>query len=80
MVLMTLTLVVQLNEEGGPMLKNVCNAPMVNDFTGPRVVEQCLVQSLFGYFGNSWEQLYAVDDGPGGLEINYLDKLLTCIQ
>ncbi|KAF4521963.1 hypothetical protein B566_EDAN009491 [Ephemera danica] len=45
----------QLNDDvlGAPMLKDVCNAPMVNDFTGPRVVEQCLVQSLFGYFGNS---------------------------
>jgi Niemann-Pick C1 protein len=62
------------------MLKDVCNAPMVNDFTGPRVVEQCLVQSLFGYFSNNWDKFYQEEETETNITINYLDQLETCIR
>ncbi|XP_065341040.1 NPC intracellular cholesterol transporter 1 homolog 1b-like [Cloeon dipterum] len=65
---------------GAPLLKDVCNAPMTNAFTGPRVVEQCLVQSVFGFFNNDWDKFNEVKPGPEGSELNYLDHMQSCIQ
>ncbi|XP_059489962.1 NPC intracellular cholesterol transporter 1 homolog 1b-like [Neocloeon triangulifer] len=71
----------QLGEDinGAPLLKDVCNAPMTNAFTGPRVVEQCLIQSVFGFFNNSWTKFNEVKPGPENTNLTYLDHIQSCI-
>lgn len=59
-------------------LEKICFAPMTYDYQNV-TLNQCVVQSVFGYFGNSLEEFrkHRIDDL--GYTYNYLNKLLTCM-
>lgn len=59
-------------------LEKICFAPMT--YAGQNaMIEQCTVQSIYGYFSNSMTNFnYTVPDNEGNVE-NYLNKLNKCL-
>ncbi|XP_060875869.1 NPC intracellular cholesterol transporter 1 homolog 1b-like isoform X2 [Metopolophium dirhodum] len=53
-------------------LDKVCFAPLVSKFKGPPNVSDCVVQSVWGYFGNKPYKLNRLD--------SYFDKLKMCFH
>lgn len=60
-------------------LEKICFAPMTTADEEPKV-SQCVVQSLFGYFGNSMEDFNKSVEDDKGYTINYLNKLDKCMM
>ncbi|XP_065355610.1 NPC intracellular cholesterol transporter 1 isoform X2 [Calliphora vicina] len=65
--------------EGATMLKDICYAPLVSGGQDKVKPEDCVVQSIWGYFRDDLERLDDEDD-DNGFEVNYLDELYQCIQ
>ncbi|XP_058452330.1 NPC intracellular cholesterol transporter 1 isoform X2 [Malaya genurostris] len=59
-------------------LKDICYAPLSSDYRGPIEREDCVVQSLWGYFQDDIETFEAEDEDPQGYPVIYLDKLMQC--
>ncbi|XP_035782001.1 NPC intracellular cholesterol transporter 1-like isoform X2 [Anopheles albimanus] len=59
-------------------LKDICFAPLSSDLTGPVKTEDCVVQSLWGYFSDDLDTFDEEEEDPQGFEVNYLDKLVKC--
>lgn len=59
-------------------LEKLCFAPVtqVGEVTK---LSQCTVQSLFGYFGNSFSKFNATRITNEGLEVNYLNTMANCL-
>lgn len=68
----------QIGQSESKGLENICFAPMTyaNEKTK---LEQCTVQSVFGYFQNSIENFLNTYDDDG-YEINYLNKMEKCLS
>lgn len=64
--------------ENGMKIENICFAPMVTEESEKPTVSQCVVQSLYGYFNNSMENLFETDK-ENGYVTNYLNKLDKCL-
>ncbi|KAM7354023.1 Niemann-Pick type C-1a isoform 3-T3 [Cochliomyia hominivorax] len=64
--------------EGATMLKDICYAPLVSGGQDKVKTSDCVVQSVWGYFGDDLERLDDEDD-DNGFEVNYLDELYQCI-
>lgn len=58
-------------------LENICFAPMTEAHAIPDI-SNCVVQSLFGYFGNSMETFDKVYE-ENGKTMNYLNHLDKCL-
>lgn len=43
-------------------------------------LDQCTVQSIFGFFGNNVEELEDEGDDGQGYVDNYLDKINKCLS
>lgn len=72
-------LIEQLGQnQSGKGLQNICFAPMATD-AQILSTSQCVVQSLFGYFGNKMDNFHSnrTDDG---YTINYLNTLDKCLR
>lgn len=59
-------------------LENICFAPMRSSDETPQV-SQCVVQSIFGYFGNDLEK-FRKERQDGDFTINYLNTLDNCFM
>ncbi|XP_053696589.1 NPC intracellular cholesterol transporter 1 isoform X2 [Sabethes cyaneus] len=59
-------------------LKDICYAPLSSAYRGPIETEDCVVQSLWGYFQDDEDNFNAEDEDPQGYPIIYLDKMLQC--
>jgi hypothetical protein len=70
----------QIGKEEGSGLEKICFAPLTSQFTGPPHVEQCVVQSVWGYFQNSEDTFDETDIDPEGFVVNYLDHFVKCTQ
>ncbi|XP_030752069.1 NPC intracellular cholesterol transporter 1 isoform X3 [Sitophilus oryzae] len=57
--------------------ENICFAPLRNVGDEPSL-DQCAIQSIWGYYQDSIETFDATDQDPAGYEINYLDAFLSC--
>ena len=57
-------------------LADVCFAPLTNDFTGPTRIDQCAIQSIWGYWQNDIDTFNATEDDG----VNYLDHFKACTQ
>ncbi|XP_066140197.1 NPC intracellular cholesterol transporter 1 isoform X2 [Euwallacea fornicatus] len=55
----------------------ICFAPLRNE-GDETTLDQCSIQSLWGYFQNDIESFNFTDVDPLGFELNYLDALLKC--
>lgn len=64
------------NEAEG--LEKICYAPMISSTEKPDI-SQCVVQSLFGYFGNDMDAFKEVTIDDEGYTVNYLNKLNKCL-
>ncbi|XP_020713491.1 Niemann-Pick C1 protein isoform X2 [Ceratitis capitata] len=82
-----LTQVLELQEEimnlgrggNGTVLEDICFAPLTSEGGGKKDVSKCIVQSLWGYFGNDLERLDETDE-DGNFEVTYLDGLYQCMN
>ena len=61
-------------------LKDICFAPLSTEYRGPTELEDCAVQSVWGYFQDSEETFNDTDEDPNGFETNYLDRFLKCFN
>jgi Niemann-Pick C1 protein len=61
-------------------LAKICFAPLTSQFTGPPYIEQCGVQSVWGYFQDSEDIFDETDTDPEGFVVNYLDHFVKCTQ
>jgi Niemann-Pick C1 protein len=70
----------QIKNIDGQALKEICFAPLTSaDYVDERDVEQCVVQSVWGYFKNDLETFESKDE-EDGYEVNYLDTFLKCFS
>lgn len=68
----------QLGQEDDEGLEKFCFAPMVQFGEKTKLI-QCTVQSIFGYFDNSFVRFNASDDRTGYTR-NYLNTLNECFE
>ncbi|XP_021702839.1 Niemann-Pick C1 protein isoform X3 [Aedes aegypti] len=59
-------------------LQDICYAPLTAEYRGPTQTEDCVVQSLWGYFQDDIDTFDAEDEDPQGFPVTYLDKLMQC--
>lgn len=63
----------------GKGLEHICFAPVTYADEKP-ALDQCTVQSTFGYFGNSFEVFNRTsEDFQTGIVRNYLNRLDECM-
>lgn len=68
----------QLVGKNDARLENICFAPMSTGTEKP-TVSQCVVQSIYGYFGNSKIKFQnSTTDDKGNVK-NYLNELDRCM-
>ncbi|KAK9506477.1 hypothetical protein O3M35_008412 [Rhynocoris fuscipes] len=66
------------NENAG--LDKICFAPLTSSFTGPTKVNQCGLQSIWGYFQDDIDTFESEDVDDEGYVTNYLDHIMECSQ
>jgi Niemann-Pick C1 protein len=70
----------QIGSGEGSGLEKICYAPLTSQFTGPLVIEQCVLQSVWGYFQGSEENFDHTETDAEGFVVNYLDHIVMCTQ
>lgn len=69
----------QLGFDEGKGLDKICFAPVV--YPGQEAtLNDCTVQSFFGYFGNSLDNFNEVRPDGFGFNTTYLDTIIKCSQ
>lgn len=63
----------------GKGLNNICYVPLASPFTGPTLVRQCFVQSIWGYYSEI-ETFRNNDTDYANFTVNYLDHFMKCAQ
>ncbi|XP_044253675.1 NPC intracellular cholesterol transporter 1 isoform X1 [Tribolium madens] len=61
-------------------LGRICFAPLRSVGKVSTDVEECVVQSIWGYYQNDEETFDETDIDPAGYETNYLDYFISCAQ
>jgi Niemann-Pick C1 protein len=69
----------QIKKLNNESLKEICFAPLSAPYRGPIEIEDCVVQSVWGYFQDDVETFETTDE-VDGFEINYLDTFLSCFN
>lgn len=59
-------------------LAKICFAPLNSPFRSPVTTNDCVVQSLWGYFQDDMDTFEAEDEDSQGFTVNYLDHLVQC--
>ncbi|XP_062548070.1 NPC intracellular cholesterol transporter 1 isoform X4 [Armigeres subalbatus] len=59
-------------------LQDICFAPLTADYRGPTTTQDCVVQSLWGYFQDDMDTFDYESEDPQGFAITYLDQLTQC--
>lgn len=62
----------------GYSFDKVCFAPLRRVGEKHTTVDQCVVQSIWGYYKDSIENFEENGTDPSGFKTNYLDKFLKC--
>lgn len=62
----------------GHSFEKVCFAPLRGVGENETKIEQCVVQSIWGYYKDSIEDFDENSTDPSGYPTNYLDKFLKC--
>lgn len=63
----------------GKGLEHICFAPVTYAGEKPKL-DQCTIQSIFGYFTNSFEQFNeTTEDFDTGIVRNYLNRIDECM-
>ncbi|GAB0099118.1 Niemann-Pick C1 protein [Sergentomyia squamirostris] len=69
----------QLGQDADLELEKICFAPVI--YPGETAtLDQCTVQSVFGYYGHNFATFNATRSDANGFEINYLNKIISCTQ
>lgn len=61
-------------------LDKICFAPLRSPGQVTLKNEECVVQSIWGYYQDSEDTFNATETDANGYEVNYLDKFLACTQ
>lgn len=79
-MLLTLKLihVLEIGAGSSHSLDKICFAPLSSPFRGPIQIEDCVLQSLWGYFQDDPESFAEETTDAQGFTVNYLDKLIQC--
>nr|CAD7444918.1 unnamed protein product [Timema bartmani] len=64
----------------GGGLEKICFAPLTSTFTGPTIISQCTVQSIWGYFQDDVSLFNETDTDAEGFTVDYLDHIKACTQ
>nr|CAD7570043.1 unnamed protein product [Timema californicum] len=64
----------------GGGLEKICFAPLTSSFTGPTIISQCTVQSIWGYFQDDMSLFNETDTDAEGFTVDYLDHIKACTQ
>lgn len=67
-----------IGQDEGAGLEHICYTPLLPSDTEPQL-KDCVVQSLFGYYKNSFE-MFSLNYSYNGLEYNYLNTMDACIK
>lgn len=67
-----------IGQEEGAGLQHICYTPLLDSDTEPQL-KDCMVQSLFGYYKNSFES-FIFNYTFNGQYINYLNKMDDCLK
>lgn len=70
--------VIGLGADTDHSLEKICFAPLSSEFRGPVQVNDCVVQSIWGYFQDDVELFEEESEDSKGFTINYLDALVKC--
>lgn len=59
-------------------LEKICYAPVTR--AGQKAtLDDCVIQSLFGYFQNDFEDFLSNETDDNGFYVTYLDTMNTCL-
>lgn len=61
-------------------LDKICFAPLRSKGQIETNVEECVVQSIWGYYQNDMDTFNTTDVDPQGFTVNYLDHFIACSQ
>lgn len=61
-------------------MSEICFAPLSSPFRGPTTIDDCVVQSIWGYFQDDPTIIDETDTDDEDFETTYLDKLLECFN
>lgn len=59
-------------------LDKICFAPLSSNFRGPVNTDDCVVQSIWGYFQDDVEKFEETDVDSKGFNTTYLDTIMKC--
>lgn len=68
-----------IGQADGSGLEHICFAPLTSPFYGPPTVQECVIQSIWGYFQDDMD-VFNSTDTEDGYEVNYLDHFKACSQ
>lgn len=58
----------------------ICFAPLRNSWDKTTSSNECVIQSIWGYYQDDMDTFEDTSEDPAGFEINYLDHFLMCSQ
>lgn len=62
---------VAIGQEDGNGLENICFAPLSSDFRGPVTTDDCVVQSLWGYFQDDVSLFEEEEEDSQGFTVSF---------
>lgn len=68
-----------IGQDDGTGLEHICYTPLLDSDAQPQL-KDCVVQSLFGYYKNSFDLFSFNYTYPDGEETSYLNKMDACIK
>ncbi|XP_055386647.1 NPC intracellular cholesterol transporter 1 isoform X2 [Condylostylus longicornis] len=69
--------IMKIGADTGNTIEKICYAPLISPFTDPVAPENCVIQSIWGYFQDDLDNFNYTDD-ENGFQVNYLDTLNKC--
>lgn len=69
-----------IKTENNYTLADICFAPLSSEFLGKVTLEQCTVQSIWGYWKDNVDTFDETREDDDGYTENYLDHFIVCSQ
>lgn len=70
----------QIKNINGGALKDICFAPLSAPYRESAEIEDCAVQSIWGYFQDDLDTFNEAEPDKDGFMVNYLDRFLKCFN
>lgn len=70
----------QIKNINGGALKDICFAPLSAPYRKSAEIEDCAVQSIWGYFQDDLDTFNEAEPDKDGFMVNYLDRFLKCFN